>query len=198
SFREAMREATGLGLGPKVTNAILSLSALLDEGEKLVAEGKVSDVLTLLVTKSGLIEALRASRDPQDEARAENIEELIAVAKDFERNNPDGELVDFLTEVSLVAAADDLDDSSGTVSLMTLHTAKGLEFKAVFITGVEEGLLPHQMSVEEPGGISEERRLMYVGITRARERLYLTLASTRATFGDIAAAMPSRFLQEIP
>ncbi|GHD47699.1 ATP-dependent DNA helicase PcrA [Mycetocola manganoxydans] len=198
SFREAMREATGLGLGPKVTNAILSLSALLDEGEKLVAEGKVSDVLTLLVTKSGLIEALRASRDPQDEARAENIEELIAVAKDFERNNPDGELVDFLTEVSLVAAADDLDDSSGTVSLMTLHTAKGLEYDAVFLTGIEEDLLPHRMSASEPGGPAEERRLFYVGITRARKRLFLSLAMTRAQYGETAVAMPSRYLQEIP
>jgi DNA helicase-2/ATP-dependent DNA helicase PcrA len=81
---------------------------------------------------------------------------------------------------------------------MTMHTAKGLEFKAVFITGVEEGLLPHQMSVDEVGGINEERRLMYVGITRARERLFLTLASTRAVFGDVSVAMPSRFLQEIP
>src|SRR5690606_6812886 len=148
--------------------------------------------------KSGLIEALRASRDPQDEARAENIEELIAVAKDFERNNPDGELVDFLTEVSLVAAADDLDDSSGTVSLMTLHTAKGLEYDAVFLTGIEEDLLPHRMSASEPGGPAEERRLFYVGITRARKRLFLSLAMTRAQYGETAVAMPSRYLQEIP
>ena len=97
-----------------------------------------------------------------------------------------------------MAAADDLDDQSGTVSLMTLHTAKGLEYPAVFITGVEEGLIPHQMSIDELGGINEERRLMYVGITRAREKLFITLASTRATFGDIAVAMPSRFLQEVP
>ena len=87
--------------------------------------------------------------------------------KEFQRNNPDGTLVDFLTEVSLVAAADELDDSSGTVSLMTLHTAKGLEYDAVFLTGVEEDLLPHRMSANEPGGPAEERRLFYVGITRA-------------------------------
>jgi DNA helicase-2/ATP-dependent DNA helicase PcrA len=155
-------------------------------------------VLSMLVTKSGLIEALRRSHDPQDEARAENIEELVAVAKEFERNNPDGELVDFLTEVSLVAAADDLDDSSGTVSLMTLHTAKGLEYDAVFLTGIEEDLLPHRMSASEPGGPAEERRLFYVGITRARKRLFLSLAMTRAQFGETAVAMPSRYLQEIP
>ncbi len=198
TFREAMREAAALGLGPKVTNAILSLSALLDEGAALVAEGKVADVLSTLVTKSGLIESLRRSHDPQDEARAENIEELIAVAKEFERNNPDGELVDFLTEVSLVAAADDLDDSSGTVSLMTLHTAKGLEYDAVFLTGIEEDLLPHRMSASEPGGPAEERRLFYVGITRAKKRLFLSLAMTRAQYGETAVAMPSRYLQEIP
>ncbi len=97
-----------------------------------------------------------------------------------------------------MAAADELDDASGTVSLMTLHTAKGLEYHAVFLTGLEEGLLPHQMSASEPGGPAEERRLFYVGITRARKRLYLSLAMSRAQFGEVAVAMPSRYLQEIP
>jgi DNA helicase II / ATP-dependent DNA helicase PcrA len=141
---------------------------------------------------------LQASRDPQDEARAENVQELVSVTREFGRNNPDGTLVDFLTEVSLVAAADDLDDASGTVSLMTLHTAKGLEFDVVFLTGLEEDLLPHRMSALEPGGLQEERRLLYVGITRARKRLHLSLAMTRSTFGDTAIASPSRFLSEIP
>ncbi|HEY5319956.1 MAG TPA: 3'-5' exonuclease, partial [Galbitalea sp.] len=122
----------------------------------------------------------------------------VAMTKEFQKNNPDGTLVDYLTEVSLVAAADDLDDSSGTVSLMTLHTAKGLEYEAVFLTGIEEGLLPHQMSAGEVGGPAEERRLFYVGITRARRRLYLSLAMTRAQYGDVNVAMPSRYLQEIP
>ena len=132
---------------------------------------KVSDVLVFLVERSGLLDALRNSRDPQDETRAENVEELVAQTRDFDRENPGATLVDFLTQVSLVAAADELDDASGTVSLMTLHTAKGLEYDAVFLTGVEEGLLPHQMSASEPGGPAEERRLFYVGITRARKRL---------------------------
>ena len=158
----------------------------------------VADVLKLVLDSTEMIEKLRAKRDPQDDARAENLEELIAVAREFDAQQPGAGLLAFLTEVSLVAAADDLDDQSGTVSLMTLHTAKGLEYPAVFITGVEEGLIPHQMSIDELGGINEERRLMYVGITRAREKLFITLASTRATFGDIAVAMPSRFLQEIP
>ena len=204
SYREAMRSAGQLGLGPKVTGAILRLATLLDEVEALLDPGNpdgpspVSDVLGTLMSRSGLVDALRLSRDPQDEARAENIDELLAVTKEFARNNPDGQLIDFLTEVSLVAAADELDDSSGTVSLMTLHTAKGLEYQAVFLTGVEEDLLPHRMSADEPGGPAEERRLFYVGITRARQRLFLSLAMTRAQFGDVNVAMPSRFLQEIP
>ncbi|MFP7762125.1 ATP-dependent helicase [Marisediminicola sp. LYQ85] len=205
TLRDAMRSAAQLGLGPKVTNAILALSAVLDEVGATVdpPEGAgrpapVADILTALLTKTGFVEALRASRDPQDEARAENVEELVAVTKEFNKNNPDGTLIDFLTETSLVAAADDLDDSSGTVSLMTLHTAKGLEYEAVFLAGVEEDLLPHRMSAGEPGGPAEERRLFYVGITRARRRLYLSLAMTRAQFGEVSVAMPSRYLQEIP
>ncbi|MGK9146256.1 UvrD-helicase domain-containing protein [Plantibacter flavus] len=209
SFREAMRRADALGLGPKVTNAILQLSALLDEAQAALDEAAaadrstasataVGDVLSLLMTKSGYLDSLRMSRDPQDEARAENVDELIAVTKEFAKNNPDGGIIDFLTEVSLVAAADDLDDATGSVSLMTLHTAKGLEYDAVFLTGIEEDLLPHRMSANEPGGPAEERRLFYVGITRARKRLYLSLAMTRAQYGETAVAMPSRYLQEIP
>jgi DNA helicase-2/ATP-dependent DNA helicase PcrA len=204
TFRQAMRDCGGLGLGPKVTGAILKLATLLDTAAQSLAPDNptgimnVSDLLTFLLDGSGLLAVLRASRDAQDEVRAENIEELVAQTKDFNRENPDAGLVDFLTQVSLVAAADDLDDASGTVSLMTLHTAKGLEYEAVFLTGVEEGLLPHQMSAGEPGGPAEERRLFYVGITRARQRLYLSLAMTRAQFGEVNVAMPSRYLQEIP
>jgi ATP-dependent DNA helicase UvrD/PcrA len=198
TLREALRESSQLGLGPKVTGAIEGLATILDEVTATAETATPADILTALLERTGFLEALRASRDPQDEARAENVEELVAVTKEFRKNNPTGTLLDFLTEVSLVAAVDDLDDSSGTVSLMTLHTAKGLEFEAVFLTGVEEGLLPHQMSAGEPGGPSEERRLFYVGITRARRRLYLSLAMTRAQFGDVNVAMPSRYLQEIP
>ncbi len=212
SFHEAMLRADEVAqLGPKLRVTVRELAELLtraarmaigggatDDAEEQAAPAPVADVLKLILDETEMIEKLRAKRDPQDDARAENLEELIAVAREFDAKQPGAGLLAFLTEVSLVAAADDLDDSSGTVSLMTMHTAKGLEFKAVFITGVEEGLLPHQMSVDEVGGVNEERRLMYVGITRARERLYLTLASTRAVFGDVSVAMPSRFLQEIP
>ncbi|HEV7951274.1 MAG TPA: UvrD-helicase domain-containing protein, partial [Glaciihabitans sp.] len=147
TLRDAMRNATALGLGPKVTGAITSLAELLDDVGATVdvpegtAQAKPSDILKTLLERTGFVEALRATRDPQDEARAENVEELLSVTKEFQKNNPEGTLLDFLTEVSLVAAADDLDDSSGTVSLMTLHTAKGLEYEAVFLTGIEEDLL---------------------------------------------------------
>ena len=217
SLHDALLRASELSFGPKVRGAILGLGELLVRASRMAAGGgttdviaepgeapeekapaPVGDVLKLILDETEMIEKLRAKRDPQDDARAENLEELLAVAREFDVKQPGAGLLAFLTEVSLVAAADDLDDSSGTVSLMTMHTAKGLEYPAVFITGVEEGLIPHQMSVDEVGGVNEERRLMYVGITRARERLYLTLASTRATFGDVSVAMPSRFLQEIP
>ncbi|GAA4750163.1 DNA helicase PcrA [Amnibacterium soli] len=205
TFRAALRHAGEQGFGPKIAKAITGLSDLLDEATALTAppeEGMapvpVFDVLALLMNRSGYVDALRASKDPQDEARLENIEELLAVTKEFQRNNPDGLLIDFLTETALVAAADELDDTSGTVSLMTLHTAKGLEFKAVFLTGIEEDLLPHRMSANEPGGPAEERRLFYVGITRARERLYLSLAMTRNSYGETSVSAPSRFLAEVP
>ena len=217
TLHEVLLRAGELAFGPKVRATIEGLGEMLVRASRMAAGGgptdvasepgeeaeekqpaPVGDVLKLILDETEMIEKLRARRDPQDDARAENLEELLAVAREFDVKQPGAGLLAFLTEVSLVAAADDLDDSSGTVSLMTMHTAKGLEYPAVFITGVEEGLIPHQMSVDEVGGINEERRLMYVGITRARERLYLTLASTRATFGDVSVAMPSRFLQEIP
>jgi DNA helicase II / ATP-dependent DNA helicase PcrA len=198
TLREALTRSEELGLGPKVTQAMQSLGEALDAAEQVSRESPPVATVETILTKTGYLSLLQASRDPQDEARAENVQELVAVTREFGKNNPDGTLVDFLTEVSLVAAADDLDDESGTVSLMTLHTAKGLEFDVVFLTGVEEDLLPHRMSAHEPGGLQEERRLLYVGITRARKRLHLSLAMTRSTFGDTAIATPSRFLGEIP
>lgn len=204
TFREAMRRAKELGLGPKVTNAILGLAEVLDAASESLEQNRptgaatVGELLTVLLRKTKYLEKLYETGNPQDEARAENVEELVSVAKEFDKTHPDGTLVDFLTETALVAAADELDDESGAVSLMTLHTAKGLEFDAVFLTGIEEELLPHRMSAGEPGGLQEERRLFYVGITRARKVLHLSLASMRNTFGETNPSMPSRFLDEIP
>ena len=198
SVRQVLSHVAELGFGPKITGAITQLAALLDELEAMIESQPVDVILRAVLERTGYIESLRNSRDPQDEARVENLEELVSVAREFQRDNPEGRLPDFLNEVALVAAADEIDDESGTVSLMTLHTAKGLEYEAVFLTGIEEGLLPHRMSFITPGGMSEERRLFYVGITRARKHLYLSLAMMRTTFGDSEAATPSRYLQEIP
>ena len=197
-LREVVRDAGSLGLGPKVTAAIQELSDLLDDVAATAATAKPHEILTALLTRSGLHASLKNSGDPQDEARAENLEELVSQAKEFSVANPDGTLIDFLTTIALFAAADEIDDHDGSVSIMTLHTAKGLEYDSVFLTGLEEELLPHRMSVNEPGGLAEERRLFYVGITRARKRLFLSLAASRANFGDVSVAMPSRFLAEIP
>jgi len=206
TFRDALANASALGVGPKIQTSIAHLDAVLSEAAEIMLPSSgevapstsVTEGLSLLLNKSGYFDALRISKDPQDEARVENLDELLAVTREFARNNPEGTILDFLTEVALVSDADDLDDASGTVSLMTMHTAKGLEYDAVFVTGVEEDLIPHRISAGEPGGPQEERRLFYVALTRARKKLHLSLAMTRAQFGEVSVAMPSRFLQEIP
>ena len=198
SVRQVLSHVSDLGFGPKITGAINQLAELMDNLEAMIPNEQVDVILRAVLDRTGLLESLRNSKDPQDEARVENLEELVSVAREFQRNNPEGRLPDFLNEVALVAAADELDDESGTVSLMTLHTAKGLEYEAVFLTGIEEGLLPHRMSFITPGGMAEERRLFYVGITRARKKLHISLAMTRTTFGESESATPSRYLQEIP
>ena len=198
SVRQALAHVEELGFGPKIKAAIQRLGALLDEFSAIIETEPVDLLLKGVLEKSGYLDVLKASRDPQDEARVENLEELVVVARDFQRNNPEGRLPDFLNEVALVAAADDLDDESGTVSLMTLHTAKGLEYPIVFLAGLEEGLLPHRMSFNMAGGMAEERRLFYVGITRAKQKLFLSLAMSRSLYGESESATPSRYLQEIP
>ncbi|HTY27170.1 MAG TPA: 3'-5' exonuclease, partial [Mycobacterium sp.] len=144
---------------------------------------------------------LQRSTDPQDETRIENLAELESVAREFETDQPDGNLADFLERVSLVADSDeipDADDHGGVVTLMTLHTAKGLEFPVVFLTGLEEGVFPHLRSLGDPKELEEERRLAYVGITRARERLYLSRSVLRSAWGAPQYGIASRFLEEVP
>ncbi len=198
TLRDSLLDASALGLGPKVTAAIVDLGTVLDEVSRAAETGAPADILTELLNRTGYHKALKTSGDAQDEARAENLEELVSQTKEFRTANPTGTLVEFLTGIALFAAADEIDDHDGSVSIMTLHTAKGLEYDAVFLTGIEEDLLPHRISANEAGGLAEERRLFYVGITRARKRLYLSLATSRASFGDISVSMPSRYLQEIP
>lgn len=139
-----------------------------------------------------------AEHDPQGESRKENVGEFLSVAKDYMDSNPDGSLQDFLENVALVSDVDDFESSESKVTLMTLHSAKGLEFPVVFLAGLDEGLFPHSRTLMDPEQIEEERRLAYVGITRAERQLYVTNAITRTMYGRISAYMPSRFLGEIP
>lgn len=164
-------------------------------------EGK--DVLNLIETvikQTGYGDMLdkEAEHDPQGESRKENVGEFLSVAKDYMDSNPEGNLQDFLENVALVSDVDDFESSDSKVTLMTLHAAKGLEFPVVFLTGLDEGLFPHSRTLMDPVQVEEERRLAYVGITRAERQLYVTNAVTRTMYGRISAYMPSRFLAEIP
>jgi DNA helicase II / ATP-dependent DNA helicase PcrA len=193
------------GIATRSAAAVRGFTTLL-EGLREVAEDEesgVADLLEAVLDRSGYLAELRASADPQDETRVENLAELVAVAREFDDNYPEGSLTDFLEQVSLVADADEIpeggpDADAGVVTMMTLHTAKGLEFPVVFLTGLEDGTFPHQRSLDDPTELEEERRLAYVGITRARERLFLSRAGTRAAFGAPRFNPPSRFLDEIP
>ncbi|MGF1646320.1 MAG: DNA helicase PcrA [Kineosporiaceae bacterium] len=168
------------------------------------AGASIATLLQAVLDRSGYIDDLRESHDPQDASRLENLAELVSVAQEFEVSQPDGTLADFLERTSLVADADELPDAprdgidAGRVTLMTLHTAKGLEFPVVFLTGMEDGVFPHLRTLDDPTQIAEERRLAYVGITRARQRLYLTRALVRSAWGQPTSAPASRFLDEVP
>ncbi|ROZ61672.1 DNA helicase PcrA [Kocuria soli] len=205
SFMAALRRAEEApGMATRSVNAVKAFVQLIDD-LATVAEGNgPAAVLEAVLEQSGYLEALRTSEDPQDESRVENLAELVAVVREYERENPDAGLPEFLEHVALVADADQIPDRSedpenvGMVTLMTLHTAKGLEFPVVFLTGMEHGIFPHQRSMTDEKEMQEERRLAYVGITRARERLYLTRAENRQQWGQSQYNPPSPFLEEIP
>ncbi len=167
----------------------------------LVAEmddKSVIDILEAILDRTGYLAQLEESTDPQDQARAENIGELLSVAKDFQDTNPTGTVEDFLEQVALVNDVDSFEQEESKVTLMTLHAAKGLEFPIVFLGGLEEGLFPHSRTLMNPEEIEEERRLAYVGITRAEKELYISNATTRTVFGRTSSYLPSRFIDEIP
>jgi DNA helicase-2/ATP-dependent DNA helicase PcrA len=206
SFGAALERADVVpGLAPRSLNSIQEFTSLMT-GLRGVAAGPDATpaaVLEAVLDQTGYLRELQASSDPQDESRVDNLKELVSVAREFEEQRAGvGESVDldaFLEQVSLVADADAVPDASGgVVTLMTLHTAKGLEFPVVFLTGMEDGVFPHMRSISEPDEMAEERRLAYVGITRARSRLYLSRALSRSAWGAPAWNPPSRFLDEIP
>ena len=232
SFPQALRRVDeAYGMAARSTNAVKRFNVLMEELRTITESGAgPATVLEAVLERTGYLAELQASTDPQDETRIENLQELAAVALEFEQERGEGAaagadagtteagttdaetavgaaaaggtLSDFLERVALVADSDqipdDEEDGSGVVTLMTLHTAKGLEFPVVFLTGMEDGVFPHMRALGQTKELEEERRLAYVGITRARERLYLTRSTLRSAWGQPSYNPPSRFLEEIP
>jgi DNA helicase II / ATP-dependent DNA helicase PcrA len=206
SFGAALERADeAFGLAVRSLNAIRDFTALLTDLRAVLAgpDGTPSSILESVLDRTGYLRELEASHDPQDEGRVDNLRELVSVAREFEEQRAGTDeatsLDAFLEQVSLVADADSVPDASGgVVTLMTLHTAKGLEFPVVFLTGLEDGVFPHMRTLGDPNELAEERRLAYVGITRARERLYLSRALSRSAWGAPSWNPPSRFLDEVP
>jgi DNA helicase II / ATP-dependent DNA helicase PcrA len=195
------RPADVPGLAARSAAAIAGFNALIGGLRELASGGQVAELAEAVLERTGYIEALESSSDLQDASRVENLEELVSVAREFDGSRDEGTLAEFLEQVSLVADADQIPDGEehgGLVTLMTLHTAKGLEFPVVFLTGLEEEVFPHQRSLTNARELEEERRLAYVGITRAMERLYLTRAVARNWWGRPSFHQQSRFLSEIP
>ncbi|WNZ09141.1 DNA helicase PcrA [Streptomyces sp. 11x1] len=218
SFPQALKRVDeAYGMAARSTNAVKRFNTLMEDLRTVVESGAgPATVLEAVLERTGYLAELQASTDPQDETRIENLQELAAVALEFEQEAgaAEGEteggaagttsagLADFLERVALVADSDQIpdeeEDGSGVITLMTLHTAKGLEFPVVFLTGMEDGVFPHMRALGQTKELEEERRLAYVGITRARERLYLTRSTLRSAWGQPSYNPPSRFLEEIP
>ncbi|HEX7746094.1 MAG TPA: DNA helicase PcrA [Micromonosporaceae bacterium] len=219
SFGAALRRAADApGISSRALNGIADFVALLDELRELARTAAPEEVLEAMLTRSGYLTELEESLDPQDAGRVENLQELVSVAREYteriegqagEGPGTEGQratLAGFLEQVALVADADEVPDQDpdgtgrhqGVVTLMTLHTAKGLEFPVVFLTGLEDGVFPHLRSLGDTSELEEERRLAYVGITRARQRLYLSRAVTRSAWGQPSYNPPSRFTAELP
>ncbi|MGM1075885.1 DNA helicase PcrA [Streptomyces sp. H28] len=207
SFPQALKRVDeAYGMAARSSNAVKRFNTLMEDLRTVVESGAgPATVLEAVLERTGYLAELQASTDPQDETRIENLQELAAVALEFEQERAEGEtgtLADFLEQVALVADSDQIpdeeEDGSGVITLMTLHTAKGLEFPVVFLTGMEDGVFPHMRALGETKELEEERRLAYVGITRARERLYLTRSTLRSAWGQPSYNPPSRFLEEIP
>ncbi|MFI7546431.1 DNA helicase PcrA [Actinoplanes sp. NPDC049599] len=213
SFGQALRGARDApGISTRAANSIGDFVRLLDDLREQSRTAPPEEVLEAALQRSGLLSELEESLDPQDQGRVENLQELVSVAREYterveaqaaeDDEAPAATLAGFLEQVALVADADQIpsDDPEhqGVVTLMTLHTAKGLEFPVVFLTGLEDGVFPHMRALGDNGELEEERRLAYVGITRARQRLYLSRAVTRSAWGQPQYNPPSRFTDELP
>ena len=197
SLWEALGQAEAAGISAAPLRAVQQLHGLLESLMAGAQEQEVPEVIERVLERSGYLEALRAERTIEAQGRIENLQELVGVAQEYQHTAPEPSLSGFLQEISLYSDQDAIRGEQSLVTLMTLHNAKGLEFRAVFMIGMEEGIFPHARSIEEQG-LEEERRLAYVGMTRAKERLVLTHASARSLWGSRSYNLPSRFLDELP
>lgn len=196
-----MEAARTCGLNPKLKTAAVRIAKFVSLMDRLseLATRPVEEIIGHVVSESGYQEMLLQSTDPADEERLANIEELLTAAREYDEQNPGiGSLEGFLEETSLVNDVDQWEEESDRVTLMTLHAAKGLEFPSVFIIAMEQGLLPHERSLQDDSQLEEERRLLFVGITRAEQDLQLSYAKTRSFRGSISNKVPSMFLMELP
>ncbi|TKC14799.1 DNA helicase PcrA [Robertmurraya kyonggiensis] len=201
SIYDALETVELMGLSPKTTKAVAEFRDLIKGYTNMQEYLSVTELVEEVLEKTGYRETLKAEKSIEAESRLENIDEFLSVTKAFEENNEDKSLVGFLTDLALVADIDKLDDDgekTDSVVLMTLHSAKGLEFPVVFLLGLEEGVFPHSRSLMEEAEMEEERRLAYVGITRAEEELYISNAQMRTLFGRTSMNPASRFIREIP
>jgi len=201
SLFAALQDTDFIGLSPKIAKSAREFYEFIRNFNRMQEYLSVTELVEELLEKSGYREALKLEKSIEAESRLENIDEFISVAQEFEKNNDDKSLISFLTDLALVADIDRLDEEDvpkDAVVLMTLHAAKGLEFPVVFLIGMEEGVFPHSRSLMDEAEMEEERRLMYVGVTRAEEELYLTNAQMRTLYGRTNINPVSRFISEIP
>ncbi|AST89801.1 ATP-dependent DNA helicase PcrA [Sutcliffiella cohnii] len=202
SIYEAIRDVDLIGVSGRATASLKEFRNLIDNYTQMQEYLSVTELVEEILTKSGYRDMLKQEKTIEAQSRLENIDEFLSVTKNFEDKNDDKTLIAFLTDLALVADIDKLDEETGeeleTVILMTLHAAKGLEFPVVFLIGLEEGVFPHSRSLFEEVEMEEERRLAYVGITRAEQELYMTSAQMRTLFGRTNMNPPSRFIKEIP
>ncbi len=197
SLWEALGHAEPAGIAAAPLRAVQQLHSLLQSLQAGALELEVPEVIERVLERSGYMDALRAERTIEAQGRMENLQELVSAAQEYQATASEPSLSGFLQEISLYSDQDAIRGEQSLVTLMTLHNAKGLEFRAVFMIGLEEGIFPHARSIEEQG-LEEERRLAYVGMTRAKERLVLTHASARSLYGSRSYNLPSRFLDELP
>jgi DNA helicase-2/ATP-dependent DNA helicase PcrA len=197
SLWEAIADPESAGVAPASSRAVRSFRSTMESLMSAAQELAVDELVERVLEKSGMIEAYEAERTIEARGRIENLQELVGVAREYRQQTEEASLAGFLQDISLVSDQDTIRDERGVVTLMTLHNAKGLEFQAVFMIGMEEGVFPHIRAIEEQG-VEEERRLCYVGMTRAMERLTLTHTVARSLFGRRNYNLASRFLDELP